>query len=183
MEKHIKALSYQLKLVGKRIKSSKKLNIWTFTVNEQVHLIELYVSKFSGKRTLKVNGEIKSSGKHLIKEPIRVSEGVHCLVYSNGKNFQVSINGVAFDHLKKGNASEVEIFVNFKEERWEDKAKAFAPVNRLYGVREKFPIKKDNLEKLGSNLSVDCLMVPSGKIRSSSYKEKEPKSEFTDLLS
>lgn len=183
MEKHIKALSYQLKLVGKRIKSSKKLNIWTFTVNERVHLIELYVSKFSGKKTLKVNGDIKSSGRHLIKEPIRVSEGVYCLVYSNGKNFQVSINGVAFDHLKKGNLNEIEIFVSRNDERWEDKAKAFGPVKKLYGEREKFPIKKINIEKLSSNISVDCLMVPSGKIRSSSYKEKGLNSEFTDLLS
>lgn len=181
MEKHIKGLSYQQKSVGKRIKSSKKANIWTFSVKDQIHKVELYVSKFSGKRTLKVNDEVKYVGKQMISEPVYVTQGVHCFVYSNGKNFQISINGVAFDQLRK-TVNDVKVVVRGGCDRWEDKARPLVSVRGRVGNREKFPIRKNDLSSLGESASVSYLMVPSIKPRSSSNRGDTLKCEFTNLL-
>ena len=179
MEKYIKALSYQKKSVGKRIKSSKKLHIWTFSYKTQIFSIQLYDSNFSGKKTLKVNEEIRYSGKNLIKDPVFINKDLGVLIRFNGKSFSLIINGVPYERLKKACDIEIPVIIINDISDWESKAKPFGPI-KAHGLRERFPLKKKEL--LG-NFSLNHLNVTLPKPRSSSHKTDTLKSIGIDLLS
>jgi hypothetical protein len=178
MEKHLKALSYQQKSVGKIIKSSKKLHIWTISLKTQIFSIQLYLSKFSGKKTLKVNEEIRFSGKTLLPEFIILNENITLSFYPKGKHFNLLINGKKFESLKKETENPIISIQDFSS--WEKIAKPFSAPSKIRGIREKFPLKK---KVLIGKMSFNNLTVPVSKPRSSSHKTETLKFDMIDLLS
>ncbi|CAG9319931.1 unnamed protein product [Blepharisma stoltei] len=63
MSKNFKPLLHDSYNVGKHIKSSKKRFTWKFELDGQEHVVDLYVSKISGKRKVLVDGDIKIQAK------------------------------------------------------------------------------------------------------------------------
>lgn len=178
MEKYIKALSYQQKSVGKRIKSSKKLHIWAFSYKNQIYSIQLYDSKFSGKKTLKINEEIRYSGKNLLQDPVFINKDLGVFIRLNGKSYSLIINGVPYETLRRASEIEIPAIVINDLSDWQSKAKPFGPV-KVSGFREKFPLKK---KELLENISLNHLNVTLPKPRSSSHKAETLKSIGIDLL-
>jgi hypothetical protein len=58
-------ITSEIRNVGKRIKSSKKKYSWSFQIlkGATVYHLDLYVSKFTGKKKVVLNGHVKFSGK------------------------------------------------------------------------------------------------------------------------
>ena len=63
MPVNFKPLSSEVYNVGKHFKSSKKRFMWKFELNEEPHVIDLYVSRFSGKRKVLLDGDIQLETK------------------------------------------------------------------------------------------------------------------------
>jgi hypothetical protein len=49
--------------VGRRVKSTKKKYTWRFELAGREYILDLYVSKLSGKRKVLLNGDIRFNGK------------------------------------------------------------------------------------------------------------------------
>jgi len=49
---------YEVREVGKTIKSSKKLFLWKFNLDKKDYTIELFNSMLSGKKKITQNGQI-----------------------------------------------------------------------------------------------------------------------------
>jgi len=54
---------FEIREVGKRIKSSKKQYIWRFQLGERDITVELFNSKMSSKKKIMVNGQLKAEMK------------------------------------------------------------------------------------------------------------------------
>ncbi|OMJ94665.1 hypothetical protein SteCoe_2163 [Stentor coeruleus] len=167
MSKSIKIIHYDVQSVGRRIKSTKKHFMWRFSLDSALYQIDLFSSKFSGKRTLKVNGEIFFEGKKQGKVfHISMEISSHnIIVIEVKKNYDLRIDGISFLLLKKQadfgediETTEENIMSNQlipeQQEDWEKLAKPYEIIIRE-GVtttfREKLPIvPKRNKGKLGS---------------------------------
>ncbi len=53
----IENVTYERREVGKTIKSTKILNIWSFILEKKYHRIELYDSRISGRKKLVLDGQ------------------------------------------------------------------------------------------------------------------------------
>jgi hypothetical protein len=103
MSKAIRIIHYEDEAVGRRIKSTKKRYTWKFALNDKIHTIELFASRFSGKRTLKINGDINFEGKKegkIFHKTIEIG-GHSIIVIEVGKAYDLRIDGVSFQILYK----------------------------------------------------------------------------------
>jgi hypothetical protein len=83
MSARFNPILFDLSNVGKRIKSSKKRLSWRFELDGTEHLVEFYVSRFSGKRTILLNGDIKHKTKHSgvgVTYPIKLNRDIILIV-------------------------------------------------------------------------------------------------------
>ena len=180
------AISYDHQSVGKRIKSSKKRHIWKVSINGTVHQIDLFLSKFSGKKTLKIDDYIKFAGKKLVQETFPISESDTILLKQAGKRYDLFINNAPFQKFfdSKVLFKHPEIVINHIG-NWEDKAKPYKKNFRINNsTREKVPIKSFSNTKSQQKLDhLNFLAVSFTKPRSSSMKSSPENIEFTDLLS
>lgn len=101
MLKGVKALYFEVLSVGKRIKSSKKRFTWKFKLEEQDVTVDLFVRKFSGKRTIKVDGDIKFEGKKsgtLFSFPFHLATHL-IIVMEVDKSYDLKIDSISFQTL------------------------------------------------------------------------------------
>jgi len=101
----IKALEQCLKLVGKHIKSSKSKISWSFDVRAVCFTIELLVSSYSGKKRVKLNGQVMKEAKDTSALAFKHSDMAFQLIETSknrGKyGYDLLINGHAFSELHK----------------------------------------------------------------------------------
>ena len=168
------AVYYEVQSVGKRIKSSKKRYIWKISINKQRVEIELFVSKFSGKKTLKINESIKFAGKKLPQYPITILDSFSLSLQQSGRLYDLYINSIAFGKLST-NLSSLDI-PNIKIQRdlhWELMAKPYREAKRvIMSKRETLnikPFRKIQVSEIPAVQSCN-LCVPYIKPRSSSLK-------------
>ena len=57
MSSSIKPIHYEMREVGKHIKSTKKLFVWKFNLDKKDYTVELYTSMMSGKKKICQNGQ------------------------------------------------------------------------------------------------------------------------------
>jgi hypothetical protein len=155
MSNKIRIIHYEEQAVGRRIKSTKKRYTWKFALDDHPYQIDLFVSKFSGKKVLKVDGEKLYEGKKEGKIFHRSLEinGHNIIIIEVGKGFDLRIDGVSFNIISKqsnfhsefteGMMSNV-LIPDFQED-WEKSARPYEIIIRE-GLnvtnREKLPIVK-----------------------------------------
>jgi len=101
----IKALDQCLDLVGKRIKSSKSKISWSFDVHAVCFTIELLISSYSGKKRVKMNGQVVKEAKDTSALTFTHGGVIFDVINSKyrGKyGYDLLINGHAFSELHKG---------------------------------------------------------------------------------
>ncbi len=96
----IKNLNYEEKEIGAKIKSSKRLFIWEFELDGSSHRIELYDSRWSGKKKIIRNGRIECE----VVEPNSFFRsfdigGHNCTVIQYGEKFELRFDNQSFGHL------------------------------------------------------------------------------------
>ena len=96
----IKNLNYEEKEIGAKIKSSKRLFIWEFELEGTSHRIELYDSRWSGKKKIIRNGRIECE----VVEPNSFFRsfdlgGHNCTVIQYGDKFELRFDNQSFSHL------------------------------------------------------------------------------------
>ncbi|EGR34631.1 hypothetical protein IMG5_005530 [Ichthyophthirius multifiliis] len=72
--------------VGKRVKMSKKKYVWTFSIDDQNHILEVFVSFASGKRKILHNKKLIYDKKHNLNGNDRRSENKSNLDIKDVKN-------------------------------------------------------------------------------------------------
>ena len=161
MSKSIRVIHYDEQNVGKRIKSTKKHYMWKFALDEKIHAIDLFCSRMSGKKTLKIDGEKKFEGKKQGKIfHISFEITTHSiLIIEVGKSYDLRIDGVSFQILQKqaifspDNQDSDKNFMSDKlipdcQEDWEKIAKPYKIIIReglSSTTREVLPIVKKNI--------------------------------------
>ncbi|OMJ69017.1 hypothetical protein SteCoe_33369 [Stentor coeruleus] len=156
MSKAIQILNFEEQAVGRTIKSSKKRFTWKFILDSISYTIDLHSSKFSGKRSIKINGEIHFQGKKtgkLFHQTIEI--GSHSLIIIEvNKSYDLRIDGTSFNLLKKQETFEAPIhniektqttskLVSESQEDWEKSAKPYDVIIReglITTIIEKLPI-------------------------------------------
>ena len=63
MSKAIQTIQYDEQAVGKRIKATKRHYLWKFALNNKIYTVELFASRMSGKKKIKLDGETRFKGK------------------------------------------------------------------------------------------------------------------------
>lgn len=103
MSKLIRPIHFEEQSVGRRIKSSKKHYIWKFALEGKIYTVDLFSSKFSGKKKIKIDGEVRFQGKKQGKIfHISVDIGSHSiLIIEVGKSYDLRIDGISFQILQK----------------------------------------------------------------------------------
>jgi hypothetical protein len=187
MDNNVIAIDYEVKSVGKTIKSSKKRLLWNISIDNIKYFIELFLSKFSGKKTIKINGEVKYRGKKITHEPIVITGSNTILLKHSGKLYDLYINNVAFEkYLNTQNFSTHPRIIISSSATWEDKAKPYKLNKASFSVkRETLPIKvkiKPFNDKPFNDKLLNIFDDPFAKPRSSSRKSDPGMPTFTDLL-
>ena len=67
--------------------------------DKKIYEIELFISRFSWKKLLKINDEIKFKGQKLVKDPIPITETDSLAIIQSGKLYDIFINSIPFDKL------------------------------------------------------------------------------------
>ena len=173
MNDEVVAVHYEVQSIGKRIKSSKKRYIWKVSINNQRFEINLFVSKFSGKKTLIINDIIIFSGKKLPQYPITIVDSFSISLQQSGKLYNLYINSISFDHFST-NLCDLDLpNIKIKHDiHWELLAKPYREERRvIMSKREALDIKPFIKPQISEVLKVQAsLCVPYTKPRSSSLK-------------
>ena len=169
MNEHIIAIHFDKTSVGKRIKSSKKRFTWKLEIDKKNHEISLFISKFSGKKTLKIDDQVRFTAKKISTVPVSITDSITVSIQQSGKNFNIFINSIPFHKLFSTNtfSKHPDIIID-PSISWEQKAKLYKAKRRIImSKREVLSIKpfKAEFPKTSSNLT-----VPFIKPRSSSMK-------------
>ena len=143
MSKAIRPIHYEEQAVGRRIKSTKKHYMWKFALDSKVYTVDLFVSRFSGKKKLRIDGEVRFEGKKQGKIfHISVDIGSHSiLIIEVGKGYDLRIDGISFQILQKqaifnphmdeqDNASMSDKLISDKQEDWETAARPYKIIIR-----------------------------------------------------
>ncbi|OMJ95517.1 hypothetical protein SteCoe_1115 [Stentor coeruleus] len=156
MSKAVHVIHYEEQAVGRRIKSTKKHFLWKFSLDSITYTIDIFSSKFSGKRTLKVNGDIYFEGKKqgkIFHQSLEI--GTHSIIIIEAnKSFDLRIDGISFNLLKKQSDFGINIesdssnlmsnqLIPEQQEDWEKAAKPYDIIVREglnTTTREKLPI-------------------------------------------
>jgi hypothetical protein len=83
MSARFKPIHFDEANVGRRIKSTKKKLCWRFELDGKEHVIDFYISRLSGKRTILLNGDIKHKTKHAgigVTYPIKLNRDIFLIV-------------------------------------------------------------------------------------------------------
>ncbi len=92
---------YEMREVGKRIKSTKKLYIWRFDLDGKKHEVQLYTSVLSGKKKVVHNGRVLFTDKKFkgaFQFPFSISKNSLNIV-QHGDKYEIRINNMSFAHL------------------------------------------------------------------------------------
>jgi hypothetical protein len=103
MSKSIRTILYEESSIGKRIKSTKRHFMWKFALDNNIFIVDLFASKLSGKKTIKINQEVRFEGKKQGKVfHISFDIGTHSiLLIELGKGYDLRIDGISFQILQK----------------------------------------------------------------------------------
>ncbi|CAG9319904.1 unnamed protein product [Blepharisma stoltei] len=90
--------------VGRHIKGSKKRYIWKFELDGKENIVDLYISKFTGKRKILINGDIKIDARKLgayATYPLKI--GKHSIiVYEKEANvYDLRCDNLSFDETMR----------------------------------------------------------------------------------
>lgn len=170
MSKAIQVIHYEEQAVGRRIKSTKKHFLWKFSLDSITYTVDIFSSKFSGKRTLKVNGDICFEGKKhgkIFHQSLEI--GTHSItIIEANKTFDLRIDGISFNLLKKQSDFGISVendssnlmsnqLIPEQQEDWEKSARPYDIIVRE-GLnttsREKLPIVPILAKKLRGRLTV-----------------------------
>lgn len=162
MSKAIRAIHYEEQAVGRRIKSSKKRYTWKFSLDDEPFTVELFSSKFSGKKSMRINGEKCFEGKKEGKVFHRSIEikGHNLIIIEVGKNFDLKIDGISFnilqnqssyDHKDTHSGTMSSQLIPESKAPWEKFARPYEITSREglnVTTREKLPIARKLSSKL-----------------------------------
>lgn len=103
MSKAIKTIIFDEQNIGRTIKSTKKHFSWVFELDGSTYTVDLFASKISGKKTIRINGnfifEGKKQGKVFHKS---IDIGAHnIIIIEIGKSYDLRIDGISFQILQK----------------------------------------------------------------------------------
>ncbi|CAG9314487.1 unnamed protein product [Blepharisma stoltei] len=152
MLRGVKAQYFEEQAVGKHIKSSKKRYTWKFTLEGQEVTVDLFASKYSGKRTIKVDGDIKFDGKKsgsLFSFPFHI--GSHLVIVMEvDKAYDLKIDSISFLTLYRESTS-----LSMKNyESWEAEDISPSPSNAYRDRSETWaggyapPVRQTSIEEL-----------------------------------
>ena len=174
MSKAIRPIHYDEQAVGRTIKSTKKHYTWKFALNTKTYTVELFASRFSGNKKLKINGEVRFEGRKQGKIfHISVDIDSHnILIVEVGKSYDLRIDGISYQILQKQaifsshmeeqeHPSMSEKFISDMQEDWEIAARPYNITVRegqSSTTREVLPIV---LKKTRSKLTVTRPVVDS----------------------
>ena len=186
MDKNILAIHYEHQSVGKRIKSSKKRYSWKVSINTKIYEIELFISRFSGKKLLKINDEIKFKGQKLVKDPIPITETDSLAIIQSGKLYDIFINSIPFDKLYTNTIfPDLPDIVLISEINWEAIAMPYRMNSRIINSkREILPIKsyKFNTKRVENQIQNKNMLNPSINKQGSWRTRSDPGlKHFTDI--
>ncbi|CAG9327755.1 unnamed protein product [Blepharisma stoltei] len=104
MSSSFKPVSFQSINIGKHIKSSKKRYEWIFELDSNVHTIDLFVSRISGKRTIIVDNAKKVDFRENSSDPeasgnIKISHYMLRIHETSGLNFDLTCGKASFSAL------------------------------------------------------------------------------------
>lgn len=164
MSKAIKAIHYDEQAVGRRIKSSKKRYTWKFSLDDEPFTVELFSSKFSGKKSMRINGEKCFEGKKEGKVFHRSIEikGHNLIIIEVGKQFDLKIDGISFkilqnqssyDHKETITGTMSTQLIPESKAPWEKLARPYEITSREglnVTTREKLPITRKVSSRLSS---------------------------------
>ncbi len=97
----MKNFNYTIKEVGKTIKASKVKHTWEVTIDNKQHLIELFVSKLSGKIKVVKDGTtifFEEEYDQLLSLPFHIDKH-NCSLVQSGDAYEVRIDNLVFNHL------------------------------------------------------------------------------------
>lgn len=101
MYRNFKALEFQKTKVGKRIKSTKVRFLWKFELDKKEFQIELYLSRISGKRTIKLNGDVytteKKSSAAYGNYPVKLGKRIVVVYEAEDNKFDLRVENLSFD--------------------------------------------------------------------------------------
>ena len=133
----IKVLNYEIKEVGKHIKSTKKKYSWKLDIENKIFQIDLYHSKLTLKYEIKINGIRKLKKQtskpfdyyfYILKKKIRIKK--------RKEGFELFINNQTFENICLGNPVEDNSSIK--------SSKKIIPVNIFYDRNKKFKTKRLN---------------------------------------
>lgn len=161
MSSAIRIIHYDEEAVGRRIKSSKKRFTWKFELENEPFTIELFASKFSGKKALRINGEKRFEGKKegkVFHKSLEI-KGHNIIIIEVSKQYDLMIDGVSFKILQKKKPYDpLEVssgimsnqLIPENQASWEKFARPYEIIPRAdlnEATREKLPITKKTLNK------------------------------------
>mmetsp|Transcript_32217 Transcript_32217/g.55707 ORF Transcript_32217/g.55707 Transcript_32217/m.55707 type:complete len:393 (-) Transcript_32217:1592-2770(-) len=102
MRKAVQALYFEEQNVGRRVKSSKKKYMWKFEVESREYILDLYISRLSGKVKVILNGDIRYQGKKpsatTFNYPFRM--GKHqFMIMQVGEIYDLRIDNLSFQQI------------------------------------------------------------------------------------
>ena len=92
---------FDIREVGKTIKSTKKQYIWRFKLDGKDYTIELFTSVLSGKKKVVKNGTViffDSKFKNAFQFPFNIEKNALNII-QHGDKFELRINNMSFTHL------------------------------------------------------------------------------------
>ncbi|CAG9331494.1 unnamed protein product [Blepharisma stoltei] len=109
MAKSFNPLLFDTLNVGKHIKSSKKRFMWKFELDGKEQVIDLFVSKMSGKRKILLNGDIKIEAKRSSSSygsyPLRIGSHSLLLYEIEDNVFDLRCDNISFEAALMRNRS------------------------------------------------------------------------------
>lgn len=97
----MKNFNYSIKEVGKTIKASKVKHTWEVTIDNKQHIIDLFVSKLSGKIKVVKDGTtifFEEEYDQLLSIPFHIDKH-NCSLVQSGDAYEVRIDNLVFNHL------------------------------------------------------------------------------------
>ncbi|CAG9311502.1 unnamed protein product [Blepharisma stoltei] len=154
MARNFNPLLFETLNVGKHIKSSKKRFMWKFELDGKEHVIDLFLSKISGKRKILLNGDIKIEAKRSSSSygsyPLRIGSHSLLLFELEGNIFDLRCDNISFEAALMRNRSKSDFTGGYRDREprgdtysggnWDEQYRSRGEASELYGGRTDYNI-------------------------------------------
>jgi hypothetical protein len=173
----VRAIYFDERNIGERIKKSKKQFIWKFEIDGLQHTIEFLVSKLSGKKKVIQDGVVLLEQKKITKSfefPFNI--GKHMLVITYGlKGGDLRIDNNSFENLYQGKSYSG---TDVKPSYGKPQAPAQRSQTQYNPQKKKMPEGWQDIKKAKDGLKYDDIPDPYS---DQPAKKKEEKKSLQEL--